>query len=178
MVTSDVALGLRISIDTAERIKLEYSDLNFGVDQSSDYDEDIDLSRISNVDTITISRRFLNEIIRARYEEIFHHVVMELKKVGRDGMLPEGVILTGGGAKVRGLTDLARSYMRLPANIGVPDAVDGISGTSMSDPIYTSVVGILLLIQKYGTSKRPFKIQFSFGSLFQSFKNLIKKVLP
>ena len=55
----------------------------------SDYDEEIDLSRISNIDTIAISRRFMNEIIRARYEEIFHHVNMELKKVGRDGMLPE-----------------------------------------------------------------------------------------
>lgn len=55
----------------------------------SEYDEEIDLSRLSNIDTITISRKFMNEIIRARYEEIFHHVNMELKKVGRDGMLPE-----------------------------------------------------------------------------------------
>ena len=47
----------------------------------AEYDEEIDLSRISNVDTIAISRRFMNEIIRARYEEIFHHVNMELKKV-------------------------------------------------------------------------------------------------
>lgn len=43
----------------------------------------------------------MNEIIRARYEEIFHHIVMELKKVGRDGMLPEGIVITGGGAKMR-----------------------------------------------------------------------------
>lgn len=49
-----------------------------------DYDEEIDLASISNVDTIVISRRFMNEISRARYEEIFHHVNMELKKVGRD----------------------------------------------------------------------------------------------
>ena len=88
-VTSDLALGLRISIDTAEKIKLAYSDLGFGEGMKSDYDEEIDLAGISNVDTIVISRKFMNEISRARYEEIFHHVNMELKKVGRDGMLPE-----------------------------------------------------------------------------------------
>ena len=66
-----------------------------------EYDEDIDLARLSSVDDIAISRKFMNEIIRARYEEIFHHVNMELKKVGRDGMLPEGAILTGGAAKMR-----------------------------------------------------------------------------
>lgn len=88
-VTSDLALGLRISIDTAERLKLEYGDLNFGEGLASDYDEEIDLAKLSGVDTITISRRFMNDIIRARYEEIFHHITMELKNVGRDGMLPE-----------------------------------------------------------------------------------------
>jgi cell division protein FtsA len=88
-VTSDLALGLRISIDTAERLKLEYGDLNFGEGMASEYDEDIDLSKFSSVDVITISRKFMNDIIRARYEEIFHHIVMELKNVNRDGMLPE-----------------------------------------------------------------------------------------
>jgi cell division protein FtsA len=53
------------------------------------------------MDTISVSRKFMNEIIQARYEEIFHHIVMELKKVGRDGMLPEGIVITGGGAKMR-----------------------------------------------------------------------------
>ncbi len=88
-VTSDLALGLRISIDTAEKLKLEYGDLNFGEGMKPDYDEEVDLARISSVDTQVISHKFMNDIIRARYEEILHHVNMELKKVGRDGMLPE-----------------------------------------------------------------------------------------
>lgn len=177
-VTSDLALGLRISIDTAEKLKLEYGDLNFWEGMKPDYDEEVDLSRISNIDTQTISRRFLNEIIRARYEEIFHHVNMELKKVGRDGMLPEGAILTWGAAKMRWLVELARSYLRLPASIGIPENIDGVTGTSMSDPIFSSVIGNLLLMQKYGTAKRPFKVTFSFGSVLWSLKNLIKKVIP
>ena len=177
-VTSDLALGLRISIDTAERLKLEYGDLNFGEGMKPDYDEEIDLTKLSSVDTITVSRKFMNDIIRARYEEIFHCIAMELKQVGRDGMLPEGAVLTGGAAKMRGLADLARDYLRLPACIGVANEVDGVSGTSLSDPIYTSVIGTLLLAQKYGTAKKPFKINLSVGNLFRSLKNLFKKIIP
>lgn len=72
---------MRISIDTAEKLKIEYGDLNFGINDNEDYDEEIDLSQMSNIDTITVSRRFLNDIIRARYEEIFHYVTLELKKI-------------------------------------------------------------------------------------------------
>ncbi|NRH20516.1 cell division protein FtsA [Candidatus Gracilibacteria bacterium] len=177
-VTSDLALGLRISIDTAERLKLEYGDLTIREGKSKENDEEIDLSKFSNMDTMGVSRNFMNDIIRARYEEIFHHIVMELKKVGRDGMLPEGIVVTGGAAKMRGLVDLARTYMRLPASIGVPDSVEGVRGTSISDPIYSSVVGNLLLIQKYGTAKRPFKVNFSVGGIFASLKNIFKKIIP
>lgn len=179
LVTSDIALGMRISIDTAEKLKLEYGDLNFGANEYEDYDEEIDLSRMSNVDTITVSRKFLNDIMRARYEEIFHYVVMELKKVGRDWMLPEWVVLTGGWAKTKWLVDLARTYLRLPANIGIPHNIEWIVGTSMSDPIYTSAIGTLLLIQKYWTARnQSFKSNFKFGNLVQSLKNFIKKLIP
>jgi cell division protein FtsA len=177
-VTSDLALGLRISIDTAERLKVEYGDILFGEGMSSDYDEELDLSKISSVDTNTISRKFMNEIIRARYDEIFHHIVMELKNVNRDGMLPEGAVITGGGAKMRGLADRAREYLRLPATIGVADQVEGISGTSIADPIYTSVIGTLLLAQKYGTARKPFKFTFSPGKSMASLKALFKKFIP
>ncbi len=62
---------------------------------------------------------------------------------------------------MRGLVDLAREYMRLPASVGIPENIDGVSGTSISDPIYSSVIGNLLLMQKYGTAKKPFKLHFS-----------------
>lgn len=58
-VTSDLALGLRISIDTAEKIKIQYGDLAFGEGMKEGYDEDIDLAQVSNVDTIVISRKFV-----------------------------------------------------------------------------------------------------------------------
>jgi cell division ATPase FtsA len=79
---------------------------------------------------------------------------------------------------MRGLLELAREYLRLPASIGIPEDTEGISGTSISDPVYASVIGILMLSQKYGTNKRPFKIQFSLTNIINSLKALLKKVLP
>ena len=177
-VTSDLALGLRISIDTAERLKLEYGDLSFGEGMKSEYDEEISLSKFSPIDTATISRKFMNDIIRARYEEILHHIIMQLKNVGRDGMLPEWAVLTGWAAKMRWLVDLAREYLRLPACVGVPEEIDGVSGTSISDPTYTAVVGTLVLAGKYGATRKQFKLNLSFWGAISSLKNLFKKIIP
>ncbi len=174
-VTSDLALGLRISIDTAEKLKLEYGDIGFA---KSDEDEEIDLSKFSNIDTINVSRKFMAEIIKARYQEIFHYVNLELKKVGRDGMLPEWAVLTGGWSKSRGILELARESLRLPASIWVPEDVDNMGGTTISDPIYSAAMGTLLLSQKYSTHKRPFRINFTPGAWIESLKWFIKKILP
>lgn len=177
-VTSDLALGLRISIDTAEKIKLTYSDLAFGEGMKPEYDEEIDLASISHIDTIVISRKFMNEISKARYVEILHHVNMELKNVGRDGMLPEWVILTGGASKMHGLVDLAREYLRLPASIWIPENIEWVTGTSIADPIYSASIWTLLLIWKYSNIKQSFKVQFSLGGITNSLKHLFKKIMP
>jgi cell division protein FtsA len=164
-------------MDTAERLKLEYGDIGFGGDKK-DYDEEIDLTKISDVDTTAISRKFLTEILRARYMEIFHYVNMELKKTGKDGMLPEGAVLTGGASKMRGLLPLARESLRLPASIGVPLDIDGIGGTSFADPSYTSVIGILLLADRYSTARKPFKINFSLSEILMSIRTFFSKIIP
>ena len=116
--------------------------------------------------------------MKARYQEIFHFVNMQLKNVGRDGMLPEGAVLTGGSAKMRGLLDLARESLRLPASIGVAEDLDGASGTSIGDPIYTSVIGVLLLAQKYGNLKKPFKLNLSLSNILASIKHFFKRFIP
>ena len=177
-VTSDLALWLRISIDTAEKLKLEYGDLNYGTWLEKDVDQEIDLSKFSNIDTISISRKFMTEIMKARYQEIFHYVNMQLKNVGRDGMLPEWAVLTGWSAKMRGLLDLARESLRLPASIGIAEDLDGASGTSIGDPIYTSVIWVLLVAQKYGNLKKPFKLNLSLSHIIASIKNFFKRFMP
>jgi cell division protein FtsA len=176
-VTSDIALGLRISIDLAEKLKLEHADVTFCKDEKAK-DEEIDLSKYSKTETATISKKYLSEIARARYSEILYYVNTELKRIGKDGMLPEGAVITGGAAKMRGLIDLSKEVLRLPSVVGIPEDSDHISGTSIGDPQYSGIVGTLLLSQKFSPSKNRFKLHVSFGGFTSSLKQLIQKILP
>ncbi|MFA6533928.1 MAG: cell division protein FtsA [Patescibacteria group bacterium] len=117
-ITSDIAIGLRVSIDTAEQVKL-----NYGTASAKDIlkKEEIDLFDLDQTVTQTdsvVSRKYVAEIIEARVEEIFEKIDAELKKVERSGSLPAGVVLIGGGAKLPGVVDLAKRKLKLPACLG------------------------------------------------------------
>jgi cell division protein FtsA len=87
-VTSDVALGTRVSIDLAEKLKLEFGDVML-VKEEKTRDDEIDLAKLSKTESTVLSKKYLSEIIRARYGEIFHFINAELKRINKDGMLPE-----------------------------------------------------------------------------------------
>lgn len=139
-ITNDIAIGLRTSIDIAEEVKLRY-----GSALPSDIDpkEDIDLSEVSSTEEGLVSRRHVAEIIEARVEEIFHYVDEELKSVGRSGLLPGGIVLTGGGAKLPGLVDLAKETLRLPTQIGYPKPLGGVLDR-VDDPEFATAIGLIL----------------------------------
>lgn len=176
-VTSDIALGLRISIDLAEKLKIEHGSVSFCKEENVK-DEEIDISKISKIETGTISKKYLSEIIRARYAEILYFANDELKKVGKNLMLPEWAVIAGGWAKIKGLLELTREVLKLPASIGIPEDSDYIAGTSVADPAFASVIGTLLLAQKYWTWKSSLKFSFSPGSFIKSIKNLFSKLIP
>ncbi|EKE26137.1 MAG: hypothetical protein ACD_4C00415G0002 [uncultured bacterium (gcode 4)] len=176
-VTADIALWARVSIDLAEKLKLEYSDLNLcKLDKIKD--EEIELEKLSKNETWTLSMKYLSEIARARYSEILYYTNNELKKIWKDWMLPEWAILTGGGAKVKWLLELSKEVLRLPATIWVPEDSDFISWTSISDPVFSSVIWTLILSQKYSTQKWWIKLNLSLGGFWSSFKNLWYKIVP
>jgi len=119
-ITSDVAIGLRCPINLAERIKLEYGSAKS--DQFSKKDE-IDVSELAKEEEVddeigVVSRKYISEIIEARVEEIFEKVDEELKKIDRSGMLPAGVFLVGGGAKLADLVEVGKRKLRLPVCLG------------------------------------------------------------
>ncbi len=119
-ITADVAIGLRCPINLAERIKIEYGNAN---PEDFNAKETVDLTDLAKEEGVegeieSVSRKYLAEIIQARVEEIFEKVDDELKKIDRSGLLPAGVILAGGGAKLSGLCDVAKEVLRLPASIG------------------------------------------------------------
>lgn len=174
-VTNDIAIGLRTSVDTAEKIKIEYGSCIPG--EVNDR-EMIDLSSFSKIDMQKISKRHLVEIIEARYHEIFLLVKEELAKIHRDGMLPAGVVLTGAAVKIPGIIDLARETLNLPVQIGFPQNFEGVVD-KIEDPAYATAIGLLI----WGTRFEPRRFSLSFKGLnlrkgFQGLKNWAKQLLP
>lgn len=156
-VTNDIAIGLRTSIDTAEKIKIEYGTCN-----PSDVNdrEIIDLSLVSKIDTQKVSKKMMAEIIQARYHEIFLLVKDELARIHRDGMLPAGVVLTGAAVKMPGTIDLARETLNLPVQIGFPQNFDGVVD-KIDDPAYATTIGLIL----WGSRLEHRSYGFNFKSL-------------
>ncbi len=139
-VTNDIAIGLRTSIDTAEKIKIEFGSV---LPQEIAEREMIDLSSVSKVDTQTVSKRYMAEIMQARYFEIFSLVKEQLKQIGRSGMLPAGALLTGAAVKAPGVLDLARDTLGLPVQMGFPVDIGGVI-EKVDDPAYATSLGTLI----------------------------------
>lgn len=174
-VTNDIALGLRTSIDTAEKLKIEFGHLS--LDKIEWFkDVEIDLSKVSKGEEWLVSQVYLSKIITARYDEILFFVRDELKKIGRDGMLPEGAVVVGNGAKMRGFVELAKELLRLPVVIGIPACDDLIADTSINDPSFAGVLGSMILANKYRDARSV--ISFNFSSIFGSITKVFKKLLP
>src|SRR3989339_1384436 len=114
-VTSDIAIGLRTSIEVAEQVKLHHAT---SLPDEVQKKEEINLGELGAPEEEVVGRRFVADITEARVQEIFEHVDRELKKIDRSGMLPAGVILTGGGAKLSGILEAAKSALRLPVFMG------------------------------------------------------------
>jgi cell division protein FtsA len=172
-VTNDVAIGLRTSIDTAEKIKIEYG--TTAPDEVNER-ETIDLSLISKIDNQKVSKKHLAEIIQARYHEIFVMVKDELRTIGRDGMLPAGAILTGAGVKMPGCLDLAREVLGLPVQIGFPTEVEGVVD-KIDDPAYATAIGLVVWGSKYEGRSYSFS-SVDFKKFFTNMKGWFKNLLP
>ncbi|MCK4635780.1 MAG: cell division protein FtsA [Candidatus Moranbacteria bacterium] len=139
-ITNDIAIGLRTSIDTAERVKFEYGSAI--LDQASQRSK-IDLSQIDPREDGEIPHSHVIEIIEARLEEIFELVQKELRSIGKDQLLPAGAILTGGGVNLPRVAEFAKRKLRLPVQIGRPENLLGVMD-KVDDSSYATVVGLIL----------------------------------
>jgi len=173
-VTNDVAIGLRTSIDTAEKIKIEYGTT---IPEDVNDRETIDLSLISKIDSQKVSKKQMADIIQARYHEIFVMVKDELRAINRDGMLPAGAILTGAGVKMPGTVDLAREVLGLPVQIGFPNEISGVVD-KIDDPAYATALGLVLWGSKYGAKTAYGLGSFNFGKTFSGVGKWLKNLLP
>lgn len=139
-ITNDLAIGLRSSVETAEKVKLQYAVASA---REVKKDTDIDLSKIDKQEEGRVSLKHVAEIVEARLEEIFDLVNKQLRLVGRDGQLPAGAVLTGGGAKLPGVVDLAKKQLRLPVTVGLTSSVTTVIDR-LEDPAFATAVGLVL----------------------------------
>lgn len=171
-ITNDLAIGLRTSIETAEKVKLSYG---HAIASDISKREEIDLSQIDSQEEETVSRKHVAEIIEARLAEIFFMIDKELKKIGRSGKLPAGIVLSGGGSKLSGIVDLAKKELRLPAQIGFPKNITGVI-EKLDDPAYATATGLVLWGHTHAEKEKSTPISSvsdTIGKIRKWFKNFL-----
>lgn len=173
-ITNDIAIGLRTSIDIAEKVKIKYGHAHKkGVSEKAT----IDLSEIDIKEEGTVTQRHVAEIVEARVEEILKMVREKLKSIEREALLPAGVILTGGVAKLPGLDDKAKEVLKLPSEVGKPQNLFGMT-EKVYDPAFSTAVGLLLYnFEELGAS-RGNRITPGKGGITPIVKRIIKTFLP
>ena len=172
-ITNDLAIGLRTSVEVAEKVKLAYgSCLAYEVGKK----ETIDLSKIDEKEEGVANRREISRIIEARIDEIFSLVNKELKKINRERLLPAGAILIGGGSKIPEIIDLAKEKLKLPVQLGYPQGIDGLVD-KVDDPAFATAVGLIFWALEMQSGREEGKI-FNIGRnpSRSGFLGLIKKI--
>ena len=180
-VTSDLAIGLRVSLEDAEKIKLNAEELIKDIKKSTtpiseatrrrqallgqgkEDEEDkkepkkqkdiLDVGNLEIEGVKTISRKMFEEIVEARLSEIFDLVIKQVSQSGNEARLPAGVVLTGGTAIIPGITSVAKKVFGIPARIGYPKGLSGLVD-EISSPTYAVVQGLIL----YGSQEENVRV--------------------
>jgi cell division protein FtsA len=185
-ITNDIAVGLRVSLDSAEKIKLYLSQALQNYEKNKRKMTQLSLKDLQLPENITeVSLKTLvDEIIMARLEEIFKLIFEEIEKSGLGENIPSGIVLTGGGSLTSGMVEVGKKILGLPIRVGYPSGLTGLIDEVM-DPCYATTVGLIL----YG---KNFKMQGedgfkNFNQIFKDFslnytldkiKNFFKQFIP
>jgi cell division protein FtsA len=177
-VTNDLAIGLRFSLEDAEKTKIKLGSIS----QNSKFEDEVDLSQfgiISDDHQRKISiQTAINGIVKPRLEEIISLVYEQIQNSGLSQTIPAGIVLTGGGSQTVQIKEACAKIIPLPLRIAQPPKIGGITDDILN-PAYTSSVGILLYDLEDHTQKfRPVSNKISFNNLFGRIKNFLEPLLP
>ncbi len=194
-ITNDLAIGLRISLESAEKVKLFLSkplkkvlrfDEGEGEAKEKKATDEVDLASLGLPEQLSkVSQKTLIDgIIRPRLNEIFTMVGLEIKKSGFGGQTPSGLVITGGGARTVGAVDCAKRMLAMPVRIGEPMNIKGIIDEIQESP-YSAVVGLSIYGAMIGMeSTSNFKMQIPgipsirMGKAPKKILDLIKSFIP
>jgi cell division protein FtsA len=138
-ITSDIAHGLRLPVSQAEEIKIQHG---HAVRTEIGPDEFFNIKPFGEEKAAQISRQDLSHIIEARVDEIMGLVLQEIKRSGYDGLLPAGMVLTGGSSALPGIRTLTSRVLGLPVRIAQPENLIGMVD-KLNSPAYSTSVGLL-----------------------------------
>ena len=194
-ITNDLAIGLRISLESAEKIKIFLSNttkkpkierLGETFERENKNTDEIDLSSLGLPEDLRkVSNKTLTDgIIRPRLNEIFTMIGIEIKRSGYAGQTPAGIVITGGGALTVGITDSAKRTLAMPVRIGLPINIKGLID-EIETPAFATVVGLAVFGASLDVKQSlPFGINLpslgnlGFNKALSRLINLIKSFMP
>jgi cell division protein FtsA len=147
-VTRDISIGLGISFEMAEEMKKKYCNVTPLDAENANSDAAI------THDGHSISYSDLSEIIRVRVEELLRLIMLEMPQSDYRKLIPSGLVITGGGANLPGITELGEKITRMPVRIGRPSHLNGVSDT-LTNPAYATGVGLLLWKMRNQETNNP-----------------------
>jgi cell division protein FtsA len=169
-ITNDIAIGLRVPFEVAEEIKLKYGDCR---------PDQIDPGVVFTVqpfggEKIQVGRQDLAYVVEARVDEIFQLILQEIRRSGYEEFLPAGIVLTGGTAQMKGICQVAKKVLGVPARVAKPKKMIGLV-ESVSDPAHATSVGLLQWATSGLNLYRPRSSQGQFG---KKIGGILKAILP
>ncbi len=172
-VTNDIRESLGVMTDEAERLKKEYG---YASENAIIKDEDILIKGVGARGNTKIPISLLTQIISLRMKELFTLVDNELRTAGFKSKLKAGIVLTGGGSLLRGVTELAEEVFGLPTRIGVPQELGSGLSNEIESPEFATVAGLIRGIPGGKSSEYQVLIKKNKSKSDNQFKNLVKKV--
>ena len=173
-LTNDIAVGVRASLASAEKIKIQYGTC---LSQEINPEEFIEIPGMGGRKSRSLPRQILGEILEPRVEEIFELIKREIYRSGMENSLVSGVVVTGGSALLEGVSDVAEMIFNLPTRLGKPRGIGGLVDV-VSSSMHSTGVGLVL----YGAahdSKNKFRIRDTniFNRIVYRMKNWFKEII-
>ncbi len=179
-ITSDIAQGLHLPMSQAEEIKIQHG---HAIQSEVSQEETFEIKPFGENEPIEISRAELANIIEARVEEIFGLVLQELKRSGYDGLLPAGIVLTGGSSLMPGMRSMANRIFGVPVRMAQPQGLVGMTDR-LHSPAFATSVGLLKWAYLYNEFLASNPSQNARDGLtgnhqtWETFKDWLRRLLP
>lgn len=178
--TNDIVLVMQTPHHTAEYLKLRYGSAIAESSESQD-DDMVEVEGFSPGERQQISRLELNQVLQARSEEVVELIYNEIRRSGYEGMLPAGVVVTGGAAQLPRFDELMREMLGIPVRVGAPTGLAGLTD-SLDSPAYATATGLVRWGARHGLamlnapSSSPERN--GWGSSYERFKAWLREFLP